>query len=136
MNFASVRVITEDVDRLVDFYETVTTVSAARYTPQFAEFHFPTFTLAIGHSDTVELFGSGSAHAADNHSLIVEFLADEVDAEYQRLQTLDVEWVQAPTTMPWGNRSILLRDPDGNLVNLFPPVTDDAIARFERGGSE
>ena len=136
MNFASVRVITEDVDRLVDFYETVTTVSAARYTPQFAEFHFPTFTLAIGHSDMVELFGSGSAHAADNHSLIVEFLADEVDAEYQRLQTLDVEWVQAPTTMPWGNRSILLRDPDGNLVNLFQPVTDDAIARFERGGSE
>ena len=21
--------------------------------------------------------------------------------------------------MPWGNRSLLLRDPDGNLVNLF-----------------
>ena len=28
--------------------------------------------------------------------------------------------------MPWGNRSIVLRDPDGNLVNLFQPVTDDA----------
>jgi len=25
-----------------------------------------------------------------------------------------------PTTlMPWGNRSLLLRDPDGNLVNIF-----------------
>ena len=21
--------------------------------------------------------------------------------------------------MPWGNRSLLLRDPDGNLVNIF-----------------
>jgi hypothetical protein len=24
-----------------------------------------------------------------------------------------------PTTMPWGNRSMLLRDPDGNVVNVF-----------------
>ena len=27
--------------------------------------------------------------------------------------------VLPPTTMPWGNRSTILRDPDGNLVNLF-----------------
>jgi hypothetical protein len=32
--------------------------------------------------------------------------------------------------MPWGNRSILFRDPDGNLVNLFTPVTEEAIERF------
>jgi hypothetical protein len=31
--------------------------------------------------------------------------------------------------MPWGNRSILFRDPDGNLVNLFTPVTEEAIKR-------
>ncbi|EGL18171.1 hypothetical protein HMPREF9413_5993 [Paenibacillus sp. HGF7] len=36
-----------------------------------------------------------------------------------------------PTTMPWGNRSMLFRDPDGNLLNLFEPVTEDAIKRFE-----
>jgi hypothetical protein len=39
------------------------------------------------------------------------------------------DWVQQPTTMPWGNRSILFRDPDGNLVNLFTPVTEDAASR-------
>jgi catechol 2,3-dioxygenase-like lactoylglutathione lyase family enzyme len=38
--------------------------------------------------------------------------------------------VQEPTTMPWGNRSILFRDPDGNLVNFFTPVTEDAIKKF------
>lgn len=32
--------------------------------------------------------------------------------------------------MPWGNRSMLFRDPDGNLLNLFEPVTEDAINRF------
>ena len=34
--------------------------------------------------------------------------------------------------LPWGNRSLLLRDPDGNLVNLFTPVTPDAIEKFGR----
>ena len=32
--------------------------------------------------------------------------------------------------MPWGNRSILFRDPDGNLVNIFTPFTEEAIKRF------
>ena len=34
--------------------------------------------------------------------------------------------------MPWGNRSLLFRDPDGNLVNFFTPVTEDVIARVGR----
>ena len=54
----------------------------------------------------------------------------DVDKEYERLKTLVTEWAQEPTTMPWGNRSILFRDPDGNLVNLFTPVTEEAIKRF------
>jgi hypothetical protein len=42
------------------------------------------------------------------------------------------EFVTEPTTMPWGNRSLLVRDPDGNLVNFFTPVTPAAIAKFAR----
>jgi hypothetical protein len=29
-----------------------------------------------------------------------------------------------------GNRALIFRDPDGNLVNLFTPVTDAARAKF------
>jgi hypothetical protein len=29
-----------------------------------------------------------------------------------------------------GNRSMLFRDPGGNLVNLFASVTEEAIKRF------
>jgi hypothetical protein len=39
--------------------------------------------------------------------------------------------VQTPTTMPWGNRSLLFRDPDGSLVNFFTPMTQEAKGRFE-----
>jgi hypothetical protein len=32
-----------------------------------------------------------------------------------------------PTTQPWGNRSMIFRDPAGNLINLFsrPPAGQD-----------
>ncbi|MFD2329495.1 VOC family protein [Cohnella sp. GCM10020058] len=130
MNFASVRIITDDVDRLVAFYETITGVTAERPAPVFAELVMPSCTLAIGHSQTVPLFGVGSAVAAENRSVIIELRVDDVDAEYERLKPLVDEWVKEPTTMPWGNRATLFRDPDGNLVNLFAPVTEEAIKRF------
>ena len=42
------------------------------------------------------------------------------------------EIVLEPTDMPWGNRSMILRDTDGGLVNIFAPVTPDARARHDR----
>ena len=131
MQFASIRIITDDLDRLVSFYEQVTGVTAERPAPPFAELVMPSATLAIGHAQTVGLFGAGSARAADNHSVIIEFRVDDVDAEHTRLKNLVEDWIQEPTTMPWGNRSILFRDPDGNLVNLFTPVSEEAIQRFQ-----
>lgn len=50
MNFVSVRIITDDVDRLVEFYEIVMGVLAERPAPVFAELVTPTCTLAIGHA--------------------------------------------------------------------------------------
>jgi predicted enzyme related to lactoylglutathione lyase len=131
VQFASLRIITDDLDRLVSFYEQLTGVTAERPAPPFAELVLPSATLAIGHSQTVGLFGAGSARAAANHSVIIEFRVDDVDAEYARLKALVSDWIQEPTTMPWGNRSVLFRDPDGNLVNLFAPVTEEAIERFQ-----
>ncbi len=132
MNLVSIRMITDDLERVVQFYEQVTGVAAVRSTPLFAELITPSCTLAFGHTQTTQLFGEDSARAADNHSVIIEFLVDDIDSEYERLKPLVGEWVQKPTTMPWGNRSILFRDPDGNLVNFFTPVTPDAIAKFRR----
>ena len=53
---------------------------------------------------------------------LVEFRVDDVDREYERLTRSVADFVNEPTTMPWGNRSLLFRDPDGTLVNFFAPV--------------
>jgi predicted enzyme related to lactoylglutathione lyase len=130
MKFVSTRVITADVNRLVSFYEMVTEAVAIWGNELFAEIPTSVGTLAIGSDKTVPPFGVGSAEPASNRSAIIEFLVGDVDAQYERLRGRLDEVVTAPTTMPWGNRALLFRDPDGNLVNLFTPVTDEARAKF------
>ncbi len=132
MHLASIRIITADVDRLVGFYEDLTGLAATRYTPEFAELRTSGATLAIGSTRTLALFGGDAvAEAAANRSAIVEFRVGDVDAEHARLApVMGAAVVQVPTTMPWGNRSLLVRDPDGTLVNLFAPVTVEAQQRL------
>jgi catechol 2,3-dioxygenase-like lactoylglutathione lyase family enzyme len=133
MKLVSVRIITADLLRLVRFYEQVTGASAVLYTEDFAELATSAGTLAIGSTRTLQLFGGDVARPADNRTAIIEFLVDDVDAAYARIATaIDHALVQGPTTMPWGNRSLLFRDPDGNLVNFFTPVTAAAIQKFSQ----
>ncbi|MFB7715101.1 VOC family protein [Streptomyces sp. NPDC056105] len=132
MDFVSIRIITSDVARLVEFYEKATGVPATWATEDFAELKTPSATLAIAGTRTVPLFAPGSARPADNHSVIIEFLVDDVDRVHENLTGFVTDLVNEPTTMPWGNRALLFRDPDGNLVNFFTPVTPAAIEKFAR----
>ncbi|MFF4490064.1 VOC family protein [Streptomyces sp. NPDC001544] len=132
MNFVSIRIITGDVAGLVEFYERATGVRAMWATEDFAELRTPDATLAIAGTRTVPMFAPGSARPADNHSVITEFLVDDVDRVHRDLTGFVTDFVSGPTTMPWGNRSLLFRDPDGNLVNFFTPVTSAAKEKFAR----
>ncbi len=133
MNLLSIRIITANFDGLVKFYEQVTGMPVVQYTPDFAELKTPTATIAIGSTKTLQVFGGDEvAQPAQNRSVIIEFRVDDVEKDYERLADyLQNNIVQKPTTMPWGNKSLLFRDPDGNLVNFFTPVTAEAMAKFD-----
>lgn len=132
MNLVSIRIITAHIESMISFYEQITGIAALHYTPDFAELKTATTTLAIGSTRTLQFFGGESvAQPAENRSAIIEFLVDDVDKEFDRLRTvLSSHIVQEPTTMPWGNKSLLFRDPDGNLVNFFTPVTKESVEKF------
>jgi len=132
MNLISIRIITADIKRLVRFYEHITGISVTMYTEDFGELKTPGCTLAIGSTRTLQVFGGDVARPAENHTAIIEFRVGDVDIEYQKLAgVIGDSLVQEPTTMPWGNRSLLFRDPDGNLVNFFTPVSAEAIKKFD-----
>ena len=118
MSFASVRIITDDLEGMVAFYEGVTGQPAERPAPVFAQFSGPGATLAIASTATVAMLG-GALVPATNRSALIEFEVADVDGDFAGLELGSDDVVLEPTTMPWGNRSALVRDPDGNVVNLF-----------------
>ena len=136
MDFASIRMITDDLEPVVRFYEQVTAVPAVWLAPVFAEVRLPSCTIAFGQTQTAQLFNN-SARPADNHTVIIEFLVDDVDSEYERLKPLVSDWVQEPTTMPWGNRSILFREiPTAtSSISSLPPQALRAPGHPRRGTS-
>src|SRR5215472_896635 len=127
MDFVSVRIITSDVERLATFWEQVTGLPVTRPVPVFAELRTPTGTIAIGAPGTVAMLGDAAPVPGQNRSVFIELRVDDVDATWERVKGLVPqivpEIVLEPTDMPWGNRSAILRDPDGGLVNLLTPVT-------------
>ena len=130
MDFVSVRVITHDVERLATFWENATGLPAARPVPVFAELRTPAGTIAIGAPATVGMLGAAAPVPGQNRSVFIELRVDDVDATWERVKDLVPDVVLEPTDMPWGNRSLILRDPDGGLVNLFTPVTPEARAKY------
>src|ERR1700722_9187178 len=115
MDFVSVRVITDDVERLANFWEQLTGLPVTRPVPVFAELRTPAGTIAIGAPATVGMLGDAGATWERIKALVPRTIP---------------EIVLEPTDMPWGNRSVILRDPDGGLVNLFTPVTPEAKAKY------
>jgi uncharacterized glyoxalase superfamily protein PhnB len=129
VKFASTRLVAADIKGMVGFYEMVTEESAEWLAPIFAEIVTPSATLAIGSAEGVALFKEGSAEPGSNRTAILEFMVADVDSDFARLKG-KVEMVHEPKTMPWGNRTVQFRDPEGTLVSLFTPFTDAAKKRF------
>lgn len=121
MKLASVRLVTNDLTALTTFYSALTgTEPVTPFGPDdYAELHTEGAIIAIVTLAGVKRFNNAAAEAAANRSVILEFQVDDVDAERTRLGDRITDWVQEPTTQPWGNRSMLFRDPDGNLINVY-----------------
>lgn len=125
MKLAHPRIVTRNVSALVQFYKEVTDMTPVG-NEVYAELHGPRLSLAISSQDVIDRHSAAAATAGSNRSMILDFEVNDVDAEHARLRDLVRQFVLEPTTQPWGNRSMLFRDLDGNLINVFSPVDDAA----------
>ena len=125
VKFAYTRLVTEDVPGLAAFYEKLLGVPS-RGDGDYVELHPDGTVLAIVSRRAAEQMHGGSWAAGANRSAILEFSVEDVDGERARIDGFVTDWLQQPKDMPWGNRSMLFRDPDGNPVNLFKPSAAQA----------
>jgi predicted enzyme related to lactoylglutathione lyase len=123
MKLVQSRIVTDDVEGLAGFYARLLGVPVA-LNEYYVEIEAGPASVGFSKRRFTEYREDDGAPAAGREQpgqdeIILDFLVDDVDAEYPRVAALGVEWVMPPTTQPWGNRSMIFRDPAGNLVNVF-----------------
>jgi lactoylglutathione lyase len=100
---------------LLGFQETFRTPREG--TPEHVEFVLGGFKVGLG---TVE--AAARVHGIDaepgSPSMVLVIWCDDVDAAFEKLMTGGVPVIQAPHDTGNNNRNALLRDPDGNLVEI------------------
>lgn len=129
MELVQARLVTDDVAGLAAFYaglvdarvplnEYYVEVPAGPMTVGFSKWRFTEYRAAACPGPARPVGGAAGSGPAERE-VILDFLVADVDAEYPRIAALGVDWVLPPTTQPWGSRSMVFTDPEGNLVNVF-----------------
>jgi catechol 2,3-dioxygenase-like lactoylglutathione lyase family enzyme len=122
MNLALVTIVTTNLEQMCTFYQEVLQIEPQTYRGNYVEFTLEAGTLALWRQSECVAFGIISMRGAANHSVLIELAVKDVEGEYRRLKSLQLEWVQELTTQPWGHRSFYVRDPDGNVLNFHTVV--------------
>ena len=116
--FTGTCLITDDVPALAAFYAAVLEAEVEGGDP-FARVKVPGAVLSLFSTQGMESMVPGVMTAAATGGFTLEFQVADVEARHERLLARGVEILKPPTTQPWGRRSVWLRDPDGNIVNLY-----------------
>jgi lactoylglutathione lyase len=109
-----------DLDRAIDFYRDVVGLPLRFRAEAYAEFATEGAKFALfPRSELPVLIGrEAPADPAPWPQGEVAFFVDDVDAEHDRLRASDVTVLAPPTDRPWGERTLHIADPDGNVVEL------------------
>ena len=110
MRLNQVTLPSKDVERSAAFYRLLGFRQIVSSPP-----HYARFECSDGDA-TFSLHQTGPPAASQ---VIVYFECDELDAEYQRLRALGVEFDAPPADQTWLWREAYLKDPDGNVICLY-----------------
>jgi len=113
--FAGASIWSEDLNNLLPFYRDVLGIKVTMESPGFVLLGGnPPESPALGLGTHSKVHGSNS----DPARCMVGFASDDVKADWQRLKAAGVEFVDDPA----GDGFLIiatLKDPEGNLVQLF-----------------
>ncbi len=123
---ALVNLYTHDIEAGIRFYRdllgfTETFRTPTEGIPEHIEFRLGGFTVGLG---TVE--AAKRVHGVDAEpgtlAMVLVVWTHDVDAAFEKLVAAGVPAIQPPHDTGNNNRNALLRDPDGNLVEIVAKV--------------
>jgi lactoylglutathione lyase len=119
---ALVNLYTRDMEGAIHFYRDLlglveTFRTPTQGSPEHVELRLGGFTVGLG---TVE--AARRVHGVETEpgrpAMVLVFWTDDVDKDFERLLAAGVPALIPPHDAGNGNRNALLRDPDGNLVEI------------------
>ncbi|MGE5632569.1 MAG: VOC family protein [Caulobacteraceae bacterium] len=121
MRFNGICLVTNNVDKLRKFYEDIL-CAESKGDEDFSLLTVCGAKLSIFSEEGMEFMAPGCMKGSGSGRYTIEFEVEDVDMEYERLKTKNIQIVKPPTTQTWGRRSVWFRDPDGNIINFYCKV--------------
>jgi len=114
-------IITPQFARMQEFYTRLLHMQPKKFTEDYLEFQIPGVVVSLYEEASFAQMAPKAVPKPGTGGVMVELRVADVDREFERLHSLGLKLdiVLPPTSFPWGNRSMYLRDPDGNLVNIY-----------------
>lgn len=131
MKFTNVRLLVKDYEKCFKFYTEKLGLEAVFN----IENCYGSFKVAEGIEGLAIFTSDLMAPAVDNadkeqpvgyrEKSLVSFEVSNVDETYKELKAKGVEFINEPADMPdWGMRTVYLRDPEENLIELYTPLAN------------
>lgn len=117
MKFEGVCLLTTDVPKLAEFYSMAFSAEAEG-DERHATVTVGGLGLAIWHPEGLEEQIKGFPPNVRRNCFSLMFSVKDLDAEYERIRKLNVEFTELPTAHPWGAKSFAFVDPDGNHIDV------------------
>ena len=123
---ALVNLYTRDIEAALHFYRDLLGFAETFRTPtegipEHVELRLDGFTLGLGTVEAAKRV-HGVEAAPGSPAMVLVVWTDDVDDAYGNLVAAGVSVLQAPHDTGNNNRNALLRDPDGNLVEVVAKV--------------
>jgi predicted enzyme related to lactoylglutathione lyase len=127
MELVQSRIVSDDVAGMARFYAALVDTDVV-VNDYYVEIPTPAQRVGISRVRFSDLHpgACGPPEGVALGAVILDFAADDIDVEFDRISALGVEWLMVPTLQPWGRRSMMLRDPQGHLVSVFEKKEDES----------
>ncbi len=114
MNLNQVTIYSEKAVETVEFFEHLGLKRIVDSLPRYARLECPDGEATL----SVHELGEMRPIEASNN-VVLYFECTDLEAEYERLRALGLEFTEPPTDRPWLWRQAFLKDPNGNKICLF-----------------
>jgi predicted enzyme related to lactoylglutathione lyase len=118
-NLSGVLIYTEDLERLVAFYQ-----NTLGLTPQSLKAQTASFQLRNNTRITLGKHSEVKGQTRNRYRIMVNFSTDDIQASYTHLLAKGVRFIRPPEQETWGGWVTTFSDPDDNILQLLQFPTE------------